>query len=92
MKVDTVITLENNENCLLLEKAVLENNNYFLSVVLDDYEEPSDEYVILKEILEDGNNYVVKVTDNELLSELLNLFTNSFKENVDNLPNFEGAN
>ncbi len=92
MKVDTVITLENDVNCLLLEKAVLENNNYFLSVVLDDYEEPSDEYVILKEILEDGNNYVVKVTDNELLSELLNLFTNSFKENVDNLPNFEGAN
>ena len=92
MKVDTVITLENDVNCLLLEKAVLENNNYFLSVVLDDYEEPSDEYVILKEILEDGNNYVVKVTDNELLSELLNLFTNSFKENVDNLPSFEGAN
>ena len=92
MKVDTVITLENDVNCLLLEKAVLENNNYFLSVVLDDYEEPSDEYVILKEILEDGNNYVVKVTDNELLSELLNLFTNSFKEVVDNLPNFEGAN
>ena len=92
MKVDTVITLENDVNCLLLEKAVLENNNYFLSVVLDDYEEQSDEYVILKEILEDGNNYVVKVTDNELLSELLNLFTNSFKENVDNLPNFEGAN
>ena len=51
MKVDTVITLENNENCLLLEKAVYENNNYFLSVILNELEEPSEDYIILKEII-----------------------------------------
>ena len=53
MKVDTVITLENDVNCLLLEKATLEDKNYFLSVVLTDTEEPSDEYVILQDLIED---------------------------------------
>ena len=56
MKVDTVITLDNDVNCLLLEKANYNNDNYFLSVVLDDNEEPSDEYVVLKEIIENGYN------------------------------------
>ena len=46
MTVDSVITLDNDVNCLLLEKVTHENENYFLSVVLNEDEEPSDEYVI----------------------------------------------
>ena len=56
MKVDTVITLDNDINCLLLEKAVYNTDNYYLSVVLDDSEEPSDEYVVLKEIVENNES------------------------------------
>lgn len=91
MKVDTVITLENDINCLLLEKANYENDNYFLSVVLDDNEEPSDEYVVLKEIVEDNQNYVMRVMDESILAELLKLFTKSFGEKVANLPDFDDA-
>lgn len=91
MKVDTVITLENDINCLLLEKANYENDNYFLSVVLDEYEEPSDEYVVLKEIVEDNQNYVMRVMDESVLAELLKLFTKSFGEKVANLPDFDDA-
>lgn len=75
MKVDTVITLENDVNCLLLEKATLEDKNYFLSVVLTDTEEPSDEYVILQELIEDDGEYVIKVTDEPTVAKLVNLFT-----------------
>lgn len=85
MKVDSVITLDNNVNCLLLEKAILENDNYFLSVVLNEEEEPSDEYVIFKEIIENGEKYVEKVEDRDLLSELLKQYTNIFNTNVDKL-------
>lgn len=85
MNVDTVITLDNNLNCLLLEKANLENSNYFLSVVLNEEEEPSDEYVIFKEILENGEKYVEKVEDQTLLAELLKQFTSSFKNSVESL-------
>ena len=91
MKVDTVITLDNDINCLLLEKAELNNNNYFLSVVLDESEEPSDEYVVLKEINEGVDNYVMRVDDESTLMELVKLFTKSFGEKVQNLPEFEDA-
>lgn len=85
MSVDSVITLDNNINCLLLEKTVLENNNYFLSVILNEEEEPSDEYVVFKEILENGEKYVEKVQDETLLTELLKQFTNIFNTNVEKL-------
>ena len=91
MKIDSVITLENDVNCLLLEKVNYINDNYFLTVVLDDNEEPSDEYIVLKEIIEDGQNYVMRVTDEKVLAELIKLFTKSFGEKVQNLPDFEDA-
>ena len=75
MKVDIVMTLENDINCLLLEKATLEDKNYFLSVVLTEAEEPSDEYIILQELIEDDGEYVIKVTDEPTLAKLVNLFT-----------------
>ena len=86
MIVDSVITLENDVNCLLLEIVTHNNDNYFLSVVLDEEEEPSDEYVIFKEINEDGQGFVEKVGDGELLAELVKEFTNSVAKLVDNLP------
>ena len=91
MKVDTVITLDNDVNCLLLEKANYNNDNYFLSVVLDDNEEPSDEYIVLKEIIENNQDYVMRVVDETVLAELVKFFTNSFGEKVQNLPDFEDA-
>ena len=86
MIVDSVITLENDVNCLLLEKVTHNNDNYFLSVVLDEEEEPSDEYVIFKEINEGGQGFVEKVEDGELLAELVKEFTNSVAKLVENLP------
>ena len=89
MKVDSVITLDNDISCLLLEKVPYENEYYFLSVILTDDNEPSDEYVVFKEILEGEEKYVEKVEDQYLLAELLKLFTQSFNKMVDELPPLE---
>lgn len=86
MTVDSVITLDNDVNCLLLEKVTHENENYFLSVVLNEDEEPSDEYVIFKEIKEDNENYVEAVADANLQTELIKLFTNEVGKLVESLP------
>lgn len=86
MTVDSVITLDNDVNCLLLEKVTHENENYFLSVVLNEDEEPSDEYVIFKEIIEDNKNYVEAVADANLQAELIKLFTNEVGKLVESLP------
>ena len=68
MKVDTVITLE--------------NENYFLAVVLNETEEPSDDYVVLKEKLDNDKQYVIKVEDANTLAKLVNLFTISLSNSV----------
>lgn len=86
MTVDSVITLDNDVNCLLLEKVTHENENYFLSVVLNEDEEPSDEYVFFKEIIEDNENYVEAVADANLQAELIKLFTNEVGKLVESLP------
>ena len=70
MTVDSVITLDNDVNCLLLEKVNFETDNYFLSVVLNEDEEPSDEYVIFKEIIENNENYVEAVADPNLQAKI----------------------
>ena len=86
MTVDSVITLDNDVNCLLLEKVNFETDNYFLSVVLNEDEEPSDEYVIFKEIIENNENYVEAVADANLQTELIKLFTNEVGKLVESLP------
>ena len=86
MKVDSVITLDNDMNCLLLEMVPYQNDNYFLSVVLTVDNEPSDDYVIFKEIIEGEDKYVEKVEDPNTLQELLKLFTQSFNKLVEELP------
>lgn len=87
MTVDSVITLENNVNCLLLECVRYEDNNYFMAVVLNEDEEPTEDYVIFKEIIENNENYVEKVENAKTLSELLKLFTKNVNKFVDTLPN-----
>lgn len=86
MKVDSVITLENNLNCLLLDKAVYKNNNYFLAILLDEDNEPTDDSVVLKEIIEDGKIYIEREGNEEVLAELLKMFVKSFAEDVESLP------
>jgi hypothetical protein len=56
-----------------------------MSVVLTKDNEPSDEYVIFKEIIEGEDKYVEKIVDDTLLEELLRLFTQSFKDMVSGL-------
>ena len=86
MKVDSVITLDNDISCLLLEKVTYQDDNYFMAVVLTEDNEPSDEYIIFKEIIEGEDKYVEKIVDEELLSKLLELFTQSFNKMAAELP------
>ena len=80
MQVDSVITLEDGINCLLLEKAEYADNSYFMAVVLTEQDEPTKDYMIFKEVdLPDGK-YVEKVKDTTLLTQLLKIFNDSFNK------------
>lgn len=86
MKVDSVITLSNNVSCLLLDKATYKDVNYFLAVVLDENLEPTDDNVVLKEIVEKGETFVEREGNEEILAELMNSFVKSFNKAVSELP------
>lgn len=83
--VDSVITLDNNLNYLILDKTSLNNEKYYLSVRVDENEEPLEENLILKEINEQGKKYVVEEKDESILKELLVIFTKSFNRSIVNL-------
>ncbi|MEG0977275.1 MAG: hypothetical protein RSF02_01845 [Bacilli bacterium] len=85
MKVDGVITLEGDINCLLLDKANYNGDNYFLAVVLDNEEEPTEDNVVLKEIIENNETYVTRETNEEVLGELVKLFAKTFNTMVEDL-------
>ena len=83
--VDSVITLDNNLNYLVLDKIDQDDETYYLTVRVDDNDELLDENVILKELNENGEKYVVKETNEDKIKELIVLFTKSFNRSVVNL-------
>ncbi len=86
MKVDTVITLDNDLNVLLVDKTIYEDTSYFLGIVLDENEEPTEESAVLKEIIEEDGTYVEKCEDQTILTEVLKDFTKSLNKFVGTLP------
>ena len=71
MKVDEIIELENGTSYLLLLDSTIDNTNYFLAVKLNEQEESTNDYIVLKEITENNETYIQKVTDQIILSKLI---------------------
>lgn len=88
MKIDSVITLDNNENYLLLQKETLENDQYYLSVKLDENEEPTEIYAIFKESIENDGTYVEKIEDVNILTKLVDIFAVSLDKLINEANKF----
>lgn len=71
LEVDTVITLDNGDKFLLLLEDELMDDDYFLGVLLDDNDEPTNKYIVLKQILKNGEVYTKTVKDAMILTQLL---------------------
>jgi len=84
MEKDTIITLEDNEKFVLLDKVELENANYFLALKLNEDEQPTKEYEIFEEEIEDGDSYMTIVEDPTLKEALMVNFTLNYEEYVEN--------
>ena len=80
MNVDEVIQLEDNNNYGLLLKADIDDRNYFLAVKLNEKEEPTNEYKVLKEINENTDTYVQEINDPLILSQLLEEYSMQYDE------------
>ena len=80
MKVDEIIDLENGKSYLLLLDSVIDNVKYFLAVGLNEKDEPNNDYIVLKEITENTEIYIQKVTDPVILSKLINDYLEDYQE------------
>ena len=80
MKVDEIIDLENGKSYLLLLDSVIDNVKYFLAVGLNEKDEPNNDYIVLKEITENTEIYIQKVTDPVILSKLINDYSEDYQE------------
>lgn len=80
MKVDEIIDLENGKSYILLLDSVIDNIKYFLAVGLNEKDEPNNDYIVLKEITENTEIYIQKVTDPVILSKLINDYSEDYQE------------
>ena len=71
MEVDQMITLANGENYGLLLESKIDDNKYFLAVLLKDNEEPTDTFKVFKEMHDNGDVLVVEEDDPIILGDLL---------------------
>lgn len=71
IKINTIITLENNEQYMVLNQTIYEGDKYYLVMGLDQNKEIIENNVaIFKEETEQDNVYIEKVEDSKLIIEL----------------------
>lgn len=73
MNVNDIIVLENNKSYLLLLDTVIEANKYYLAVELDNNENPTNNYVVVKEEKEGNDIYMEITEDPYIYSELIKM-------------------
>ncbi len=77
LSVDKVITLENNEKYLVLDKVSFENIDYYYIAKVNSTEtDIENNYKLVTVDESDGNKIVVEVTGEEKLKEILPKFVN----------------
>ena len=80
LEVDTMITLEDGLNYGLLIDAMINDENYFLAVELDENEEATDKYKVLKEQISGNDTYVVEEEDPVILAKLMEEFSEQLED------------
>ena len=81
MKVDSIITLSNGKNYLLLLEDDFMEEDYFLSVLLDEKNEPTKEYAVFKEVKKNGETFVKKEINPMVLNQLLEDYRIQYEDN-----------
>ena len=85
MKVDTIITLDNDKEYALLEKLDLEGKIYFFAAGVDKDEEATGEYIFIEQISKNNKTFIQKVLDKKLLGKLSTIVTKEYFEAVESL-------
>lgn len=85
MKKDTIITLEDNTKYALLDETEIDGGKYFIAVKLDKNENPTTEYEVFEEDIEDGETYMGVLEEGDYKQAILVDFTNNYMHMVGEL-------
>lgn len=71
MKVDEMITLSDGKSYGLLLDTEIESGKYFLAVLLNSNEEPTNNFKVFKETIKNNESFVEEEKDPFVLNKLL---------------------
>ncbi len=79
MQEDMVITLGSGKQYgILLESETMDN--YFLAVLLDEKEEPTSTYTVLKKVVKNNQEFIKRIDDPLILNSLLDDYREQYEE------------
>ncbi len=80
IRINTIITLDNQERYMVLNQVNYEGRDYFLVMGVDDNKEVISSKVAIMMSEKDGEDtYVSKVEDNDLMATITNLLKSQIK-------------
>ena len=86
MEKDTMITLEDGETYVLLDETEINEKKYFFAVKIDEEtKNPTTEYEVFEEEIEDGETYMVTLDEGDFKQAILIDFTNNYMHMVGEL-------
>ena len=80
MKINTIITLDNQERYMVLNYANYENKDYYLVMGIDENKEViSSKVAVFEATVDKEDLYVSKIEDNQLLVKITDLLKKQIK-------------
>lgn len=80
MEPDMLVSLKNGQKYGILLESEETKDDYFLAVLLDEQEEPTNTYAVLEKVESDGRQFVRKVEDPLILNELLTDYQSQYED------------
>lgn len=84
IEVGNIVTLENNQEYLILEELTENEHKYVYSVRVLEDETPTDEYLIFESIIRDNDEFLKPVNDKELYDNLIEEFKDIVADKIVN--------
>lgn len=75
MEINDIITLEDNQNYLILDMVSIGADKYYYCVKVDEHDMPIYEYKYLKEIKDKEETFMEPVTDQDTLEAIVSMFS-----------------
>lgn len=92
IEIGNIITLENNEEYLILEKLTEDSSKYIYTVRVLEDETPTDEYVIYETVKNDEGEFIKPLTDKDKYDDLIDQFRDIVIDKIVDLDQTDSDN